>query len=192
MRKLRQLLLIVISLFATATLTSSVFAQSGPYLNINNGDRISINRNEKPQIVLQFGAGQSTIKDAGILCVTLGGVKVKGQVYTHGAFSNFSIAPALPGVALPNRAISFPSAFSFLGLADDFAYVKRGQNYNVAFTIDASGGDGQVLCALVDGAAVAKAAAALGLGPADLTDQAVIDLVASVALDLDALEVDVR
>jgi hypothetical protein len=190
--KVSRIVFVVIALFITASLSSSVFAQNGPYLQINNGDRISINRNEKPQIVLQFGAGQSRLDNAGILCVTLGGLKVKGQVYTHGAFSSFSIAPKLPGVALPKKAISFPSAFSFLGLADEFKDVKRGQNYNVAFSIDASGGDGQVLCALVDGAAVAEAAQSIGLGPANLTDQAVIELVASVALDLDALEVDVR
>ncbi|MEO0598864.1 MAG: hypothetical protein AAF126_22330, partial [Chloroflexota bacterium] len=87
---------------------------------------------------------------------------------------------------------------SYLGLADEFTDLRPGQNFNIAFQLqiaqddDATTNGGDVLCALVDGSAVSGAAIGLGLGAANLTDQAVIDLVASVALDLTAVSVTVR
>lgn len=182
-----------------------VFAQDGeanPYIQINNSN-ISITATEQPQIVLQFGnRGQETFYNAGILCITTGEVFLTGTAFTNNAFPPFdadlSIAPDLPGVALPNQAISFPSALSFLGLADDFTDIPRGQNFNVAFNIEIRQDDdpetngGQVLCALVNGAGVANVAQMLDLGPENLTDEAVIELVQSVAEDLAAAEVTVR
>lgn len=187
----RNLVVILVVVLASVLITS-VTAQSEPYLQINNGDVISVTATEQPQIVLQFGSGQSFVEDAGVLCVTLGEIELTGAVYPN-AFASSSIAPDLPGVALPNQAVSFPSAFSFLGLADEFVDIRPGQNYNVAFNVRATGSaGGQVLCALVPGADVAAAAVSLMLGPENLTDQAVIDLVASVALGLDAVTVEIR
>lgn len=192
MKTNRSLILIVVVLVLGALLASNVVAQNVPYLQINNGDVISVTANEQPQIVLQFGSGQTFVEDAGVLCVALGSLELTGAAYPN-ALGSFSIAPALPGVALPNQAISFPSAFSFLGLADDFVDIRPGQNYNVSFNVRSTGPEGgQVLCALVPGADVAAAAVSLGLGAANLTDDAVIDLVTSVALGADAVTVVIR
>jgi len=192
MKSNRNLVLVVIVLLTGALLASNIVAQDGPYLQINNGDVISVTETEQPQIVVQFGAGQSFVEDAGILCVTLGEIELTGAVYPN-AFASSSIAPDAPGVALPNQAVSFPSAFSFLGLADEFVDINPGQNYNVAFNVRSTGSaGGQVLCALVPGAGVAEAAVSLMLGPENLTDEAVIDLVASVALGADAVTVEIR
>ncbi|MEO1287146.1 MAG: hypothetical protein AAFV93_05210 [Chloroflexota bacterium] len=177
--------------------TSAQEPTSDPYIQINNGT-ISITPTERPQIVLQFGnRGQATAENIGILCVALGELRISNG-FTYNAFPSLSIAPDLPGVALPNQAISYPSAFSYLGLADEFIDIRSGQNFNVAFRLeieqddDAETNGGDVLCALVDGSEVAAAAGEIGLGPANLTDEAVINLVASVALDLASVSVVLR
>lgn len=189
--KMTRVVTLALMLALFALLATSVAAQNSPYLQINNGDSISITQWERPQVVIQFGGGQSGFSNAGILCVALGDLQIRDRAYTHGAFPNFSVAPSpLP---LANQAISFPSAFSFLGLADDFRDLNRGQNFNVAFELRLTGrSGGQVLCALVDGAAVAGVAQQLNLGPTNLTDQAVIDLISSVAVSADVLTVNVR
>lgn len=179
-------ILIVLSL----ALTLGVSAQSGPSLQINNGDVISITRGERPQIVLQVGGGQSGLEDAGVLCLATGDLIISRA--SGGVFRSFSIAPQQLG-AFASKALSFPSAFSYLGIEDRFVDLRPGQNYNVNFTIrSTSGQGGQVLCALVDGAQVAAAAVSLGLGPTNLTDPAVVDLIQQVALSADAVTVNIR
>lgn len=188
--KAYRLVTIVLFSVLSLALTLGVSAQSTPYLQINNGDSISINRNERPQIVLQFGGGQQGLDDAGILCLALGDLVI--QRSSNGPFRSASIAPQPVG-DFARKAISFPSAFSFLGLANGFVDLAPGQNANVAFNVRPTSREGgQVLCALVDGAAVANVAVQLGLGPTDLTSQAVIDLISQVAISVDGVTVNIR
>ncbi|MEL6405934.1 MAG: hypothetical protein AAFR81_16310 [Chloroflexota bacterium] len=195
----RRIIVWIVVLVLSAVTMNAVSAQesSPAYIQINNSN-ISVTATERPQVVVQFGnRGQQTVENVGILCVALGELRIQ-RAFTYNAFPSSSIAPALPGVALPNQAVSYPSAFSYLGLADEFTDLRPGQNFNIAFQLqiaqddDATTNGGDVLCALVDGSAVSGAAIGLGLGAANLTDQAVIDLVASVALDLTAVSVTVR
>lgn len=195
----RRMIVFVLVFVLSALSISMVSAQqeSPAYIQINNSN-ISVTATERPQIVVQFGnRGQGTVENVGILCVALGELRIN-RTFTYNAFASSSIAPAAPGVALPNQAVSYPSAFSFLGLGDEFIDLRPGQNFNVAFQLEIAQDDnpetngGDVLCALVDGVAVAGAAQQLGLEAFNLTDQAVIDLVASVALDLTAASVSVR
>lgn len=192
----RRIAVALVVMMMTTLFVASASASEGanPYLQINNR-YISITETEKPQVVLQFGnRGQETFEGAGILCLTTGEVFITQQAFPN-AFPNFSVAPV--GVTAPEQAISFPSAFSFLGAENDFIDIPRGQNFNVAFNIEIRRDDnpetngGQVLCALVSGPAVVDAALTLGLDATNLTDEAVVDLIASVGV-LAAAEVNVR
>ncbi|MEO0597478.1 MAG: hypothetical protein AAF126_15330, partial [Chloroflexota bacterium] len=103
----RRIIVWIVVLVLSAVTMNAVSAQesSPAYIQINNSN-ISVTATERPQVVVQFGnRGQQTVENVGILCVALGELRIQ-RAFTYNAFPSSSIAPALPGVALPNQAVS--------------------------------------------------------------------------------------
>jgi hypothetical protein len=122
--KIRQQLHVIVAVvllsLKLALAVNAVIADALPYMQINNGNTISVTRGERPQIVVQFGnRGNVTLEDVALSC-TLGSANLSftGEVYTNGAF---------PGYTIAGNQIHFP--------AIDIA---PGQNYNAAFGVLAS------------------------------------------------------
>jgi hypothetical protein len=180
---LPRFVVMMVLVFAVLALSvGTVSAQSGPYLQINNGDRVSVAKGENVQVVLQFGGRASALNNVGILCALDGSLDFTGRATTHGSFQGFSIAPAgfpIEGISFPQATAFVPALAPVLGVQPaPFASFIRGQNRNVAFTVKANG-SGTVLCALVNGPAIA-------------TNGLTVDNVLANALGADSLTINVR
>jgi hypothetical protein len=187
---IRILVLAAVAVAIFSLSAGNVAASSAPYLQINNGDKVSVSRGENVRVVIQLGS-QSGLKNVGVLCLTTanqitGGVKFNG-------FKSGTISP-------DGLRISYPTAFDYLKnppVAGDFLSAIPGQNYNVGFTIKAQS-NSTLLCALVDGPKLVNTLNSLGLNiltvPAGAFTPALIDqlIQAKVILAADALTVEVR
>ena len=97
-----------------------------PYIQLNNGQSISITASEQPQINVQFGnRGQATLKGVFVRCTWTKFIRFTGQAQT-GPFRSFQfVAGNPPRLFFPAAA---PSSTQVIDL-------PAGQNYNVAFNI---------------------------------------------------------
>lgn len=117
---------------------ASVDASSNPYLTITNGDVVVVPDGQSMEIVVQFGTGDREVINAAVHCRTSRGVRLTGEATGHEPFDSWYIGEQLHVIHYPN--------LDFQQRVD----LAPGQNYNVAFDIEASH-DGYVHCRLTSG-----------------------------------------
>jgi hypothetical protein len=144
------LVIVLVSLTFTAKPTAAQ-ATAAPYIQINNGQTISITASEQPQISVQFGnRGQATLQGVFIRCTWDTFIRFTGQAQP-GPFSGFqSVAGSPPFLFFPAAT---PTSTQLLNL-------PAGQNANVAFNIrlalpspTTKGFAGTLQCVLLNSAA---------------------------------------
>jgi hypothetical protein len=123
-----------------------------PFIRIENGKKLKVNGDERPEIVVQFGnKGSSQIDDVRVVCVWDNAIRFDQRV-EFDPFLNFEVSipgfEGLPSIFYPSRDIA---------IAEEVPDLEPGQNHTVAFGIRVDqaavpydGFAGNVQCSLLD------------------------------------------